>query len=170
MIDNDTINDIEQRVINPIEHRTIEYLSKDAKININDTKKSYIKFQALALYEYSVSIAISGTANGSCIMSFDKGVLAHIVKIFVGDVDDDFINSLVADTACEVLNIVLGNSTHDIEKSYLKFAISPPCIPDNIEFIKEQLSQKEMILYEYDTELGRVLLGYLDNEIVCSIA
>jgi CheY-specific phosphatase CheX len=153
--------------IEPIRKRVEDYITSDTEANIFDMSFSE-DISSIRLYDYTTAIAINGTINGSCVMSFDRRFLYNVIELMLGDKPtDDLVESLISDTASEILNIILGNSISDIEKHSSNLSISPPMIQEDTDFIKSNHYTNYVANYSFNTDKGCITFSYLDKELLC---
>lgn len=122
-----TIDNIIERILQPLAVRTKEFLEEDMEIVINEFQEPVCSLKTVELKRNTAVIGIGGSARFMVAISYDDDLLDKLVEIFL---EGEAINPLEKDeiyesVSMEVANTVIGNALRNpIDDSVL--TITPP--------------------------------------------
>ncbi|MCX8083591.1 MAG: chemotaxis protein CheX [Calditerrivibrio sp.] len=133
-----------KKIIDIITEKCIDFIEKDLSLN-PISKKIYLKDVPKINLNYLTSImSIKGHITAIVVFSYEKAILDKIFYQFTKELDvkDDEKDELYAESACEVMNIVLGNSTKSLEINDSLLSFSPPLIVNEAKSILNKKDSK----------------------------
>ena len=114
------------QLINPFINATLNVLSTMAFVN-PVAGKPYLKKDNLAQGDVTGVIGITGEANGTISVTFDRGSILQVVSNMFGEEIDE-INSEVADAVGELANMISGQARRELETLGKLFQAAIPSV------------------------------------------
>ncbi|SLM28347.1 conserved hypothetical protein [Desulfamplus magnetovallimortis] len=114
-------------LINIISERLEGFFKDELDIIVDDREKGIIPMHRLGLRYLTTVINISGSININVIFSYEKRLIEKIFEIYTEDVEilPEERLEYIEETAGDIINIIVGNSTADFESSS-SLTLSPP--------------------------------------------
>ncbi|MCX8031670.1 MAG: chemotaxis protein CheX [Thermodesulfovibrionales bacterium] len=119
-----------RNVIDIITANSIKFIEENLKINAL-SKKIYLRDVPKVNLNYLTSIiSIKGQLTSVIVFSYEKNIIDKLFAQFTSDIEigDNEKDELYAESACEIMNIIIGNSTKSLEDATNILYLSPPII------------------------------------------
>jgi len=114
------------QLINPFINATLNVLSTMAFVNPS-AGKPYLKKDNIAQGDVTGVIGITGEANGTISVTFDRGSILQVVSNMFGEEIAE-INSEVADAVGELTNMISGQARRELETQGKLFQAAIPSV------------------------------------------
>jgi CheY-specific phosphatase CheX len=118
------------RVMTVVTRYANSFLEGEIGIAIIDRKYRFEEVQQLELKSMTSLVSVGGDINMLIAFSFDSQLIEFISKSLTSDifVDDDERDLYMRETASEVINMIIGNSTADLATGTDMITLSPPVV------------------------------------------
>ena len=117
---------MDAKLINPFIKSTINVLETMAFVKCK-AGKPYLKKDAVAQGDVTGVIGLTGEANGTVSVTFDKGSILKIVSNMFGEQMEE-LNSEVADAVGELTNMISGQARRELEEINRVFEAAIPSV------------------------------------------
>jgi len=114
------------QLINPFINATLNVLSTMAFVNPS-AGKPYLKKDNIAQGDVTGVIGITGEANGTISVTFDRGSILQVVSNMFGEEIAE-INNEVADAVGELTNMISGQARRELETQGKLFQAAIPSV------------------------------------------
>ncbi|WP_135079607.1 chemotaxis protein CheX [Terasakiella sp. SH-1] len=124
------IKDQIRSLVSVIARYTENYLSSETGVEIKKRDYKVDDVKSLDLLPITSLVSVGGHINLFIAFSFDEPLLDHLMEAMTEDleVDDDEHDLYIKETACEVVNTIVGNSTADLAEKGTIIPLSPPVV------------------------------------------
>lgn len=134
------------------------YLLDEIGIQTLDYHTNVYRRQELELKPFTVMMEISGCFSFDIVFSFDERLIDKVYQVYCRDLDlnDDERIEHINETASDMINIVIGNSTHLLAEDGTTVIISVPLIISE----SSQLSMMDVkvLSANLDTDFGSMMI------------
>lgn len=151
------LNELSIKVMQSILTRTRAYFESEFGIGMNETDSNAGHVDEITLFNMNAIIGVGGVVNLLIVFSFKDGLLNTLYERMTDglDIQADEVEMYHEEAAREVVNIILGHCTIDLQKldSRGVIVMTPPVILDRVKTIRRM---KEAMFYtqNMDTEMG----------------
>lgn len=154
--------DVMPRIMQSALDRTRAFLGEEMDIPVLEASPSTGKLDLLALRDTTAIVGVGGSVNLLIAFSFDASLLDELTTRFTADLDvpDDQRALYVQDAAAEVVNIIAGHCTIDLEDPNVIISLSPPVIIDQAKSIRRP-NQAVFACLCLGTPFGRVDIDFI---------
>ncbi len=117
-------------LINIITKRTVGYLDNEAGIKVTHQEVNLIDKNRLKLRQLTTLITIGGDINTNVVFSFDNILIDEIFNVYTEGINvppEDRLEC-IEETAGDMINIVVGNSTSEFNGIEQAIKLSPPMV------------------------------------------
>ncbi|THB72687.1 MAG: chemotaxis protein CheX [Desulfobacteraceae bacterium] len=114
------------RLINPFINSTINVLETMAFITVN-AGKPYVKTDNLATGDVSGVLGLTGVANGTIAVTFEKECILKVVSNMFGETMSE-LNHEIADAVGELTNMISGQARRELEEIGKVFKAAIPSV------------------------------------------
>jgi CheY-specific phosphatase CheX len=154
-----------REIIEIITDNCIQYMDKELGIKII-SKKIYLHDVSKIHLDYLSSIiTLEGHINSLFAFSYEKQLIDKLCLVFTEglDIDEEEEDIYLEETACEIINIIIGNATAKLEKPDSILRITPPFV---IKEAKNLINKKDSRFYHsiIATEHGNLNLYLILQE------
>ena len=107
-------------------------------------------------------VPVSGALQGIISFSASEGTVTEIMRhLLGGEVPNEDISLLLNDTMAEMLNIIVGNATRELDKIGFRILLSSP-LRDATSPVSHSPEVSQSIVYEREiqTNVGPIGVGY----------
>lgn len=133
-----------RNVIEIISEECVDFIEEQLGI-IPLSKKIYLKdVPKINLSHLTSIVSIKGHITAVIVFSYDKNISDKIFEQFTKDIDvsNEEKDELYAESACEIMNIIVGNSTKNLEVSDSLLSFTPPIIVNEAKSIFNKKDSK----------------------------
>lgn len=130
-------------VIDVISKRTIAFLNDEMDIQVETQDVNLVPVNRLELYYLTTVLTVGGNINVNVIFSYEQKLIEKIFEVYTEDVEvlPEERLEYIEETAGDVINIIVGNSTADF-KALDTITLSPPIMISEAKSIaKSKLSE-----------------------------
>ena len=119
-----------KNIMDVISSHTRIFLQTEFHIDIDKTKLDQSHVTSLRLRHLTSLISLGGNVGIYLAYSFQKELIHYIFKIYTQDIDIpvDKQDQYEAETAGDIINIIVGNATQDLSPAGPLITLSPPII------------------------------------------
>lgn len=130
--------------------RTVAYLRDEMEIDIETQKAIKVPSQRLNLRYLTTVVTIGGEVNMNIIFSFDQSLIEKIFEIYTDelDVEEEERQEYIEETAGDMINIVVGNSTADFGE-LTAVSLTPPIMISQAKSIAKSKSAEFFVNHLY---------------------
>jgi len=143
---------MDAKLINPFINATLKVLETMAFINTK-AGKPYLKKDDVANGDVTGVIGLTGKANGSVSITFDKGSILEIVSNMFGEEIKE-INGEVSDAVGELTNMISGQARSELEKTGSLFHAAIPSVITGKHHAISQISKGPKFAVPFFTDGG----------------
>ncbi len=140
------------QLINPFINATVNVLSTMAFVN-PQAGKPYLKKDNMAKGDVTGIIGITGEANGTISVTFDKGSILQVVSNMFGEEMGD-INNEVADAVGELTNMISGQARRELEGQGKVFQAAIPSVVTGPNHVIQHITKGPKIAIPFTIEQG----------------
>ncbi|MGB0696181.1 MAG: chemotaxis protein CheX [Rhodospirillaceae bacterium] len=117
-------------VMDVISDHAERFLQQELDLSVKDRFSRSENVKLLKLKALTSLVAVGGDVNLLIGFSFDDSLLQEIFQRFTADIEvsEDERELYLHETASEIINTIIGNSTKDINSSKTPISLSPPII------------------------------------------
>lgn len=114
-------------LIEIISKRTVSFLNDEMDIQVEEQELNLMPGNRMELYYLTTVLTVGGTINANVIFSYEQKLIEKIFDIYTEEVEmlPEERLGYIEETAGDVINIVVGNSTADF-KEIQSVTLSPP--------------------------------------------
>lgn len=148
-----------RNIVEIIADQSIGYFEDEFKIDVI-SKKIFLKNISRINLDYLTSIiSIKGHIDSLIAFSYEKKLIDKLFQLFTADIEvaEDEVDGYLEESACEIMNIIIGNSTKKMEISDSLLTLSPPIV---LKEAKNLINKKNSEFYNslISTEFGNMNL------------
>ena len=148
-----------REIIEIITDNCISYMDKELGIRVV-SKKIYLQDVSKISLDYLSSIiTLEGHINSLFAFSYEKQLIDKLCSVFTEglEIDAEEEDIYLEETACEIINIIIGNATSKLERPDSLLRITPPFV---IKEAKNLINKKDSKFYHsiIATEQGHLNL------------
>lgn len=146
-----------REIIEVVTDNCINYFENEFDMDVI-SKKIFLKDVSKINLDYLTSIITSkGHLPALFAFSYEKPLIDKLFQLFTEgiDVDEDEVDVYLEESACEIMNIVIGNATGSLEKANSLLTLSPPIV---LKEAKNLINKKDSEFYNsvISTSCGNV--------------
>jgi chemotaxis protein CheX len=141
------------------------FLSEDMAIDIKSIDIVDDSIDKLILNDYTSMIGTGGMLNIMIIISFEKKLLDHLVKLFMDDedVEDDEKDEVYNSVSGETINTIVGLALSTFPNRGKGVTITPPIIINDASNIKKYKNSK-IVTANIATKYGNMCISAMGSE------
>lgn len=148
-------------IMDIIVNRTMAFFESEMDITVDQVLYSISDVQRLELRFMTSLMSVSGGYNMFLAFSFEEPLIRQMYDIYTSDVEVEpgEEDTYLEETAADVINMIVGNSTADFASGDCRITLSPPVV---ISHAKRVFRNKQATFYTamLETNAGRL-------EIMC---
>lgn len=154
-----------REIIEIITDNCIQYMDKELGVKVI-SKKIYLHDVSKIRLDYLSSIiTLEGHINSLFAFSYEKQLIDTLCSVFTEglEIDEEEEDVYLEETACEIINTIIGNATAKLEKPDSLLRITPPFV---IKEAKNLINKKDSRFYNsiIATEQGNLNLYLILQE------
>ena len=159
---NERLNALSVKVMQSILTRARSYFESEFGIGMTETDSNSGHVDTITLFDMNAIIGLGGAVNMLIVFSFKETLLNSLYKQLTDglDIEPDEVNMYREEAAGEVVSIILGHCTIDLQKldSRGSVAMTPPIILDRVKTIRRM---KDAMFYtqSLDTTMGGMTIS-----------
>jgi len=117
-------------VMDVIERRTISFSAEELSLTARRGERRLKDIKQLQLRDLTALVAVGPRVDLYIAYSFTDGLIQEITKRFIADLDlpPEDMPKYLHESACEMVNIIVGNSTADLAERGKALHLSPPVV------------------------------------------
>lgn len=118
------------RLMAAIHRRLADFLAQEIGIEARQSSLEDSSVQRLDLRPVTSILSVEGNIRMMVAFSFEQPLIEHILEVYSEGIEvaDDEHEIMIESTAAEVINIVVGNATADVQVPGALLSISPPVV------------------------------------------
>ena len=144
-------------LINKLANRLTDFLKAELDISTTSVRFMLNDIQEMQLHHVTTLIDVEGSMKVKVLISYEIALFAEIFARYTANllIADEEKEEAMADSAGDIINIVVGNILTEIDNGQKKIIISPPSIINTLKQLS--FKQKEKFFQaNLDTELGQL--------------
>lgn len=148
-----------RKIIDIITDGCIDYLDSEFGIKAVSKKIYLHEISRINLDYLSSIVTLEGHITSLCAFSYEKQLIDTLYKLFTDGIEiaPDEEDVYLEETACEIINIVIGNATAKLEQPDSLLKVSPPFV---LKEAKKLINKKDSKFYNsiITTDIGNLNL------------
>ena len=154
-----------KHILDVIAKVATQFLQDEIGVTIDEQQQRVVYSEQLKLKPFTVMMSISGCFSLDIFFSFDERLIEQVYKIYCRELDLDEAEHLehIDETASDMINIVIGNSTHLLAEDGTMVNISVPIV------IKQSKSMSDINVKVLTTDLfshfGDMMITAMPNRL-----
>ena len=141
----------------------VDFLAKEIGITVDDRVQKAQCSSCFALKNYTALMSLSGCFSMNVTFSFDTDLIEQIYRVYCHELDIDDAERLehIDETASDVINIVVGNSTEQLAADGTMVNISVPIVINEADSLS--IRDVEFLTTTLSTSLGEMMITAMPN-------
>ena len=154
--------DVMPKIIQSALSRTRLFLAEEIGIPVTEATPSMGRLDLLDLRDVTAIVGVGGAVNILMAFSFERRLLEEVTARFAAGIDipEEERDFYLQDTAAEMVNIVAGHCTIDLENPDQIISLSPPVIVNEAKSIRRP-NQAVFACLCLNTDFGQVDIDFI---------